>query len=390
MQPLHTGIGGRCEPGFERVLEAFTRTFTDRNEVGASVAVTVEGETVVDLWGGFADAALTRPWQRDTIVVVYSCTKGMVALAAHMLADRGLLDLEAPVVRYWPEFGEAGKAQIPVKWLLTHQAGLPLIEESLHPGASLEWDTMVHALERQAPMWEPGTKHGYHTGTFGWLVGEVVRRVAGVSVGQFVREEIAQPLGVDFFIGFGPEEDHRVADMIVSAPLSPGSGVPASVADRGEIASRSFRSSPPKEGVGINHREMRAAEIPAGNGHGNARSFARIYGALACGGEIGGVRLVSAETVEKARAEQVCGRDAVLDIDTRRSLGFVLPLGEAGDVRGENAFGHSGMGGSAAWADPDVRVGFGYVTNSMWTGPDVDPRASGLAEAVYVSLESLG
>ena len=379
-------ISGQCQSGFEGVREAFARNFTDHGEVGAAVAVTLDGETVVDLWGGFTDTARTRPWRRDTIVILYSCTKGVVAVAAHMLAEQGLIDLESPVARYWPEFGQAGKAHIPVKWLLTHQAGLPLVEQELPAGATLEWGTMVRALERQAPMWEPGTKHGYHTGTFGWLVGEVIRRVTGLSVGHFVRDKIARPLGVDFFIGFGPEEDHRVADMIVATPDFPGSGIPASVSERGRVAARSFRNSPPKEGVGINHRELRAAEIPAGNGHGNARSLARIYGALARGGEIGGVRLMSAETIERARTEQIRGLDAVLNVEARRSMGFVLPLPETGDVRGENAFGHSGMGGSAGWADGDVRVGFGYVTNCMWAGSAVDPRPVGLAQAVYDSL----
>jgi CubicO group peptidase (beta-lactamase class C family) len=381
-------IHGQCDPAFERVREAFERNFREHSEVGASVAVTIDGQPVVDLWAGYADGERTRPWERDTIVNVYSTTKGIATITAHMLADRGLLDLEAPVVEYWPEFGQAGKERIPVKWLLSHQAGLPVIDKQLHAGGNLEWETMVQALEEQAPVWEPGTKQGYHTVTWGWLAGEVVRRVSGKSVGTFVRDEIAGPLGADFLIGFGPEEDHRVAEMLRGATGTSGASAASQFAGADSLTARSFNVCPPKPGVGVNDREYRAAEIPAGNGHGNARALARIYGALARGGEVDGTRLMSPQSIERARAEQVFSADEILIMKTRRSMGFMLPVKELGDVRHEDAFGHAGMGGSIGWADPVSKIGFGYAMNQMWTGGLMtpDPRAQGLARAVYESL----
>jgi CubicO group peptidase (beta-lactamase class C family) len=207
-------IHGTCETGYERVRDTFRSAFDRGDEIGAAVSVVRGGERVVDLWAGHADAARTRPWQRDTLVNVFSTTKGMTALCAHRLVDQGKLDLDAPVARYWPEFAAAGKQDIRVRSLLSHQAGLPAIRETLSSEALFDWDRMAAALAAETPWWEPDTRHGYHAVTFGWLVGEVIRRTSGRSVGRYFQDEIAGPLGADFYIGCGPELDSRIADLI--------------------------------------------------------------------------------------------------------------------------------------------------------------------------------
>ena len=385
---------GECDPRFRRVRDAFAENFAESGEVGASVAIALDGELVVDLWAGHAERTKTRPWERDTIVGVYSTTKGIVAIAAHMLADRGLLDFDAPVADVWPEFAQSGKETLPLRYLLTHQAGLPVIDEQLPAGAQLDWARMVGALERQAPVWMPGTEQGYHTATFGWLVGEVIRRVSGKSVGTFVREQIADPLGVDFLIGFGPEEDARVADLLparltagaessaTSSPLAEAMSDPAS------LTARSFNLTPRQRGDGPNSRSSRASEQPSSNGHGNARALATIYGALADGGAWRGHRLVSEDAVRLAGEQQTLGPDVILRYPIRRSLGFMMPVPGSGDARGPNAFGHAGMGGSLGFADPDAGLGFGYAMNQMWgsTMDGADPRADRLVRAAYASL----
>ncbi|HZR43519.1 MAG TPA: serine hydrolase domain-containing protein, partial [Ktedonobacteraceae bacterium] len=234
-RPVNMGeIAGFCDPQFESVAEEFERNFQQRGEVGASVCVTLEGETVVDLWGGSARPDTHAPWNRDTLTMVWSSTKGATSLCAHMLASRGLLDLDAPVTHYWPEFGQAGKETIPVKMLLNHQSGLAAVREPLPAGAFFDWELMVSALAKQEPFWKPGTMHGYHALTFGWLIGEVVRRVSGKSLGTFFRDEVAQPLGLDFWIGLPEDLEERVAPIIPadspdpSGPVSPFS---AAIAD---------------------------------------------------------------------------------------------------------------------------------------------------------------
>ncbi len=276
-------IPGRCDPRFERVREQFLREFSAGNEVGAAVCVTLEGETVVELWGGHQDRQRTRPWERDTLVNVYSTTKGITAIALHRLVDEGAVDLDAPVARYWPEFAQAGKERLPVRHLLSHEAGLAAVRKPLPVDALYDWRLMCEVLAEQAPWWEPGTQHGYHALTYGWLVGEVIRRVRGKSVGQVVREEIARPLGAEFEIGFGPELDARVAPLL-QGPIHAGpDGRPAfdlfaAVRQEPEgLLARVFANPPILDGKFVNSREWRAAEIPAANGHTNARALARSY-----------------------------------------------------------------------------------------------------------------
>ncbi|HVA44106.1 MAG TPA: serine hydrolase domain-containing protein [Acidimicrobiales bacterium] len=400
-------IHGTVSAGFEPVKDAFEANFRDHGEVGAACAVSLDGAMVVDLWAGNADRH-GRPWEKDTLVNVYSTTKGLTALCAHILADRGEIDFDAPVSEYWPEFAQAGKDGMPVRYLLTHQAGLPVIDADLAPGSALDWGRMIEAMEHQAPVWEPGSKQGYHAVTFGWLVGEVVRRVAGAArFGDFLAEAVVAPLGLDMFVGTPASEHHRVADLVreqlngTAAAMQPTTDeTPEAKAMRervmamftpGSMAFRSLGLASPPFAAGNNSPEWRSAELPAANGHTNARSLARLYGALARGGEVDGVRLLSAGAVKRAAAEEVCSPDAVLVMETRRSLGFMLPVPGQPDNRGPNSFGHAGAGGSLGYADPDRGIGFGYTMNKMWNMASFmtpDPRAQSLVAAVHGSLDA--
>jgi CubicO group peptidase (beta-lactamase class C family) len=382
-------IEGACDPKFNRVKDAFAENFEKRNEVGAAAAIMLHGKSVVDIWAGHADQAKTRPWTRDMLVNVYSTTKGVTAICAHRLADKGLLDIDAPVATYWPEFAQAGKDKLPVRFLLSHRAGLPAVRKLLDDDALFNWNKMTTALAEQEPWWEPGTRHGYHALTFGYLVGEVIRRITGKTPGAYLRDEIAGPLGLDFHIGLDAKHDARTADMI-AAPL-PGPGelnIFAEVMKNPESAAAKAFMNPQggmRPGL-VNTREWRAAEIPAGNGHGTARSLAQLYGALARGGELNGVRVMSKEQVARCSIEQSNGPDELLIINTRFSLGFMMS--QPGSELGPNpkSFGHPGAGGSLGYADPEAKIGFGYTMNKMETSLLIDPRATALIEAVYESL----
>jgi CubicO group peptidase (beta-lactamase class C family) len=383
-------IYGDCDPRFQPLKRAFEENFRSAGELGAAVAVTFDGEPIVDLWGGHVDAERTRPWQRDTIVNVFSTTKGMTAICAHQLVEQGRLDLDAPVARYWPEFGQAGKEAIPVRWLLSHRSGVPAVKELLPPAALYDWDAMVTALAAQEPWWTPGEKHGYQAVTYGWLVGEVVRRVTGKSLGTFFREEIAEPLGMDFHIGLAESEHGRVADMTPLLPDPDSDGVQLATLMMGDpegVSARAFMN-PPSLALAPNNAAWRSAEIPGANGHGTARALARVYGALARGGSIDGVHVLNEESIARCHTEQSFGDDAVLLVQTRFGLGFMLNQKRREGYFGPSprAFGHTGAGGSFAYADPDARIGFAYVMNRA--GPHIllDPRASALIEALYRSL----
>ena len=384
-------LKGTCDQRFLPVRDAFAENFAAHGEVGAAVAVVVDGRPVVDLWGGYADAGRSRPWGRDTIANVYSTTKGLTALCALRLIDRGLLDPDATVATYWPEFAQAGKGEMPVRYLLSHRAGLPAIKEPLPVGSMYLWDTMTAALARQAPWWEPGTQHGYHAVTFGWLVGEVVRRVSGKTLGAFLQEEISGPLGIDFHVGLGPEYDRRVAEMIpFQLPATENAGIIADLLrDTESMVFKAFANPPDVMIPGtVNTRAWRAAEIPAANGHSDARALARVYGALARGGEIEGVRVLRPETIARATMIESDGPDAVLfGLPTRFGLGFMLSNELIRIGPNEEAFGHAGAGGSLGFADPVARVGFGYVMNQMIASLDMlDPRWPPLIDAVYSCL----
>jgi CubicO group peptidase (beta-lactamase class C family) len=389
---MDASVGGTCQPRFERVRGTFARAFEAGEETGAAVAVVVDGEPVVDLWGGVADEVGSRPWERDTLVNVYSTTKGMTALCAHRLVEEERLRLDEPVATYWPEFGAAGKERISLRWLLSHRAGLAAVRRPLPDDALYEWDAMASALAAEEPWWTPGDGHGYHAVTFGWLVGEVVRRVTGEGLGAYFRRTFAEPLGMDFHIGLADDEHGRVADMSaipLPDPDAPGVQLASVIlSDPEGVAARAFLN-PSSLAAGPNLPAWRRAEIPGANGHGTARGLARIYGALANGGAIDGTHVLAPESIARCHAEQSKGPDRVLGISTRFGLGFMLsqPRVRGGTIgRGSRTFGHPGAGGSVGFADPDHHVGFAYVMNRM--GPEIllDPRATRLIDAVYASL----
>lgn len=378
-------VHGHCDPRFGAVREAFEENFRERGELGAAVAVTVDGVTVVDLWGGWADPARTRPWERDTVVNVWSTTKGPVALAAHLLADRGLLDLDAPVAAYWPEFSAAGKEKVLVRHLLSHRAGLAGLREPHSFDELCDWELTTRRLAATEPWWEPGTRSGYHALTYGFLVGEVVRRVTGLLPGAFLRQEVTGPLGIDFTIGLPETEAHRAAEL-VHAPAR-ADGEQAAAFGQLEPAALAALTNPLVGAAQGNTAQWRAAEIPAANGHGTARAVAALYGIFAGRGAYGHARVLSAEAVERVREGQGACRDLVLGAgfphETEVGLGLWLsgPHGSYGPD--PKAFGHDGFGGSCGLADPDAGVSMGYVMNRM--GPHIadDPRKMALVNALY-------
>jgi len=390
-------IHGHCDPRFEAVRQIFAENLESGNDLGAGVAFTLHGEPVVDLWGGFLDLEHTQPWARDTLVNLYSTTKGMTAICAHQLIERGQLDVDAPVAEYWPEFAAAGKASIPVRQLLCHQAGLPAIRKPLETSVLYDWEALTAALAEQEPWWEPGTRHGYHALTFGHLVGEVIRRVSGQSVGQFFRENVAQPLDADFQIGL-PDKDHARTStlhgrLIGGDPKASGSEIPEplkafmrDMADPTTMTGGAFNNPriPPDA---VNSAEWRRAEIPAANGHGTARSLARIYGALACGGEVDGVRILDGKSIDRAIEVQADGPDAVLGgMPMRFGLGFMLRSPIMPLSPNPRAFGHPGAGGSIGMADPDAGVGFGYTPNKMQMGLVGGAGAFAMLKAFFEAL----
>ncbi len=345
--------------------------FLDDGDAGASVAVFVDGEPVVDVWAGFADSDRTVPWQRDTITNVWSVTKTMTALCALILADRGDLDLAAPVARYWPEFAGAGKERVLVRHLLSHTAGLPDWDGPIED--LYDWPSATARLAAQAPQWEPGSAAGYHSLTQGFLVGEVVRRITGRSLGEFFAAEVAGPLGADFHVGLPAEHDHRVA-----------LAVPPPSRDEDYAAGASSSSAPPTAGTAVRVRDgnsvaWRRAQIPAASGFGNARSVALVQSVLACGGAVRGVRLLSQAGCDRAREEQFSGEDRRLGMPVRYGLGYGL-FG--------NSLGWGGWGGSLVMIDPEGRMAVAYVTNQM-REPAEDTRGLELVMSAYDGLTGL-
>jgi CubicO group peptidase (beta-lactamase class C family) len=382
-------IHGSTAPGYEGVREAFAANVADHGEIGAAVAVHQDGRPVVDLWAGTADPRDDRPWQADTAAVVYSTTKAVTAAVALLLAERGQLDLDAPVVRYWPEFGAHGKDRIPVRWLLTHQAGLPTLDATVTPAQAIAGTPVVEALAAQAPFWTPGTDVGYHGLTYGWLVGEVVRRATGRSLGTVLAEEIAGPLGLDLWIGLPERHRHRVA-RIVARPVDFGAlaaidltAVPepvrevlAAYADPTSLTVRALCLVDPP--LDHNDPAEQAAEMPSTNGITTARSLSRFYAALI--GEVDGHRILRPDTLAAALTEQAAGKDRVLRVPVRVGTGFGLPTPDA-FWYSPTAFGFPGFGGSIGFADPATGLAFGYTPNHVLDGA-ADPRAATLVAAL--------
>lgn len=377
-------VDGTCDPRFASLREAFLANFTGRGEPGGAVALMVDGRLVCDLWGGHRDAAREKPWARDTLVNFFSVGKAFTSLVALRLVERGVLDLDAPAHRLWPGFGAHGKEAITLRHMLSHQAGLPAIRADLPDGAMFNWSAMTAALAATAPWWEPGTAHGYHVNTFGYLVGELVRRASGRTVGQLLRDEVAGPLGADVHIGLPSTEHRRAAEFLWPSvlPERPEGGLPDDIL----MKWNTYWNPPGISGAGwVNSAEWRAAEIPSTNGHGTARGIARVYSALAAGGSIGGVDILSRDMLAAATEEQSFGPDRVLERESRFALGFQLPQAERPLGPNPQAFGHFGAGGSLGFCDPVARVAFGYVTNDM--GPRwQNPRNKALLAAIYESL----
>jgi CubicO group peptidase (beta-lactamase class C family) len=370
---------GFTQKRFAPVQAAFDANLASGADLGASFCATVAGETVVDLWGGFADEAKTRAWEQDCIVNVYSTTKTMTALTALLVADRGELDFNAPVAHYWPEFAANGKADVLVSHLMSHAAGLSGWKEPLTHEDLYDWDKCCDLLAAQAPFWKPGTAPGYHAVTQGYLVGEVIRRITGKSVGTVFREEFAEPLGADFHIGLPASEDARVADLV---PPPPG----ASISERSEDAlPHNMATNPGIDVLATRTRAWRGAEIPAAGGTGNARSVAEIHKILANGGMANGKRYLSEAGCRKALEPQIEGTDLILGIPVRFGMGFGLPGGMV-PLPNPNSMFWGGYGGSMIIIDMDAHTTFGYVMNRMEGTTTGDMRAFGLAVAMWQAL----
>jgi CubicO group peptidase (beta-lactamase class C family) len=375
-------VQGHCAPEFGLVREEFVRNFAERGELGASVCVTLDGETVVDLWGGTADPETGAPWNADTIAVVASSTKGATNLCAHVLAARGDLDLLAPVSRYWPEYAQAGKEETRVWMLTAHQAGNAAVRAPLQPGDCCNWDLMVDSLARQAPFWEPGHAHGYHASTIGWLVGEIVRRVSGKSLGTYFREEIAEPLGLEFWIGLPEELEPKVAPNVhPEGGFRLGGDAPPVIDENTPLPVLVFANSGSGE---PGSRAMHAAELGGGGGIANARGIAGMYRPLALGGSYGGVDLVDADTLANMTRVASAGWDQSLNLYSRFTWGYYKTW-PSQTILSEESFGHLGAGGSVGFAEPSSRLSFGFVPNMMDMLLETD-RAQSLVDATYRSV----
>jgi CubicO group peptidase (beta-lactamase class C family) len=384
-------IDGFCAPGFESVRDRFERNFTERHEVGAAVAAFVDGELVVDLCGGWQDEAARRRWRRDTLVSIYSGTKGLTSTCVHLLADRGVLDLDAPVATYWPEFGQAGKADVTVAMVLGHRSGVIGPRRRLSPTTALDWDAVCDELARATPRWVPGTAQGYHMVTFGFILGEIVRRVSGLTIGQYLRRHVAEPLGADVFIGLPDDEHARCADIVdkphirdvIATAGAPDD--PESLTEHPKAGLAIAMGFVPDDELGTSALDRwRRAEFPSTNAHVSALGMATVYDALAR------ERLLSRASMERCRVVQGgFDTDVVLGnrvADHGWGLGYML---NQRSVNGPNPriFGHGGSGGSFAFADLEHRIGYAYVMNRFdATKCNADPRSVALSDEIYAAL----
>jgi CubicO group peptidase (beta-lactamase class C family) len=373
-------IKGTFEDRFTPVRDALSANLDSGADVGASVAVNIDGENVVDIWGGTIDEAGEQPWERDTIINVWSTTKTMSFVCALLLADRGELDFHAPVARYWPEFAAQGKERVEVRHLMSHSAGLSGWSEPMQPEDLYDWELATSRLAEQAPLWEPGTASGYHAITQGYLIGEVVRRITGDTIGTFFAKEIAGPLDADFHIGTGPECDDRVALVIPPPPIE----IPENPS---EIILKTF-GNPPLNAAQSWEIPWRRAEIPAAGGHGNARSVAAAQSLIACRGEVGGTRLLSEAGCMRIFEEQSNGMDLVLGAPIRFGMGYGLPSDLMPLGPSEHTCFWGGWGGSLVLVDVDQRTVITYVMNKMGEGTVGDFRGAAIALAAFGALAS--
>ena len=387
-------VSGTCDAKFLGVADAFAENFEKRGEVGASVSITLDGKTVVDLWGGQKTDG-GDAWQRDTACVVFSCTKGASAFCAHMAADRGLLDLDAKVAKYWQAFASNGKEDALVSMMLDHSVGVPGLREELKAGAYYDYDYMCERMAAEAPFWKPGTRNGYHGVTAAWTVGEMVHRSTGKRMGRFLADEIAGPLGIEFWMGLPEELEPRVAPVIPYPPDAKAASSRIALAMMADPMGPTGRFLLNGGGFNPNSREARAAEIGSATGVSNGRGLAGLYAPLANGGSLNGKRYVGADTLTRmAQVTVATHEDATLQIPTRFSLGFMKAMDNRKLDNAENcsailsdaAFGHVGAGGSIGFADPDARMSFGYAMNKMGLGILLNDRGQSLVDAAYRAL----
>ena len=386
MHDLSATIEGFAAPGWGGVADAFTDTLAVSGAGGAGVCVYQAGQPVADLAAGVADPATGRAYTPGTLQPFMSVSKGIVAIAANMLADQGMLDLDAPVARYWPEFAQADKQDIPVRWLLTHQAGLAALDRPVSVGELLSWTPIIKALEQQRPNWQPGTAHGYHSMTYGFLLGELIRRTTGQLPGDWIAENISGPLGAEVYLGLPARLRGTIAPVLPFRPLPQGQATTVRM-QPGTLPYRAALgfTSPPLSPMAVNKQEIQAAQLPAANGIGSARGLARIFAAVI--GEVDGVRLLSAAAMENARHEQVRGPDlaAAAMAESALGLGFSLPTPER-PLGGPGSFGTVGLGGCRAWALPEARLAFAYLPTQLLDA-NPDPRDLALTAAVLAAAQ---
>jgi CubicO group peptidase (beta-lactamase class C family) len=400
-------IEGYCDERFLEAKTLFEKNINNGFELGGAVSVELKGKKIIDLWGGYTDQAKTIRWEENTIINVFSTTKGIAAICLLQLIEKGLLDLDKPVATYWPEFSENAKENIPVRYLFCHKSGLCGIKTPLKTGAFTDWNLICSELAKQSTFWEPGTAHGYHGLTYGYLIGELLRRIDGRTIGTYFREEIADPLDIDFWIGLPDSEFHRVSDIY---PAKPGliekllpilTKLPKSFFPNRLQILFDFNDTSTPTGAAFNNPKIsngdifeantsawRQAEIPAANGHGSARSIAKLYGILANGGTRNEVHVLNPETIEIGRTTQSEGKDLVLgNMHTRFGLGFMLGTKDVSMGPNINSFGHGGAGGSLGFADPDNNISLGFVMNQMHQGITAWKTATEVADSVYKTLE---
>ncbi len=383
-----TQINGTVADGFGAVADAFERNFDEAGEVGAAFALYVDGDSKVDVWAGVADKQTGREWSEDTLQLVFSTTKGAAAICVARLVEAGSMSYDDTVATYWPEFAANGKEHITIGQMMSHQAGLPYVDAVLSFDDLMAVTPIVEALAAQAPHWTPGSAHGYHANTYGWLAGELVRRVDGRRIGQYFAEEVAGPLGLDFWIGLPESEEPRVSRLEQAPPPTDPEAfaLMMQIAGPGTMGFNAlFMGGVMMAGPAdpFNTRAVHATEMPAANGITTARSLARMYAATVS--EVDGIRLLDDDSVATVRSEAVSGPDACLVLPTRFGMGFMLD-GEFAPMLSPSSFGHAGAGGSLGYADPDTKVGYGYVMNQMAGGIAGDPRTVALNEAVRACL----
>ncbi len=388
---MSSTVQGTCDPKFAELKEEFERNFAERGEKGASVCLSVNGETQVDLWGGVADVGSGDPWREDTVSIIFSCTKAATALCAHMLIDRGQLELQAPVSKYWPEFAKNGKENTTVQMMLNHESAIPALREPVKPGGFLDWDYMISRMEDEEAFWEPGTRNGYHMVNFGWTVGELVRRVSGRSLGTFFAEEVAGPTGAQYWIGLPDGVEPHIADIL---PYAPQPGDPLSdfmqqlLSKPDSIQALSFINN---GGWSFNDPAAHKAEIGGAGGLSNARGQVAMYTPLACndGSLVSSERLAAMGMVSTATQQ-----DATLLVPTRFASGFMKSMDnralrkgqDQSAIIGDKAFGHVGAGGHIGFADPECGLAFSYTMTQMGNGLLMNERGQSLIDAAYRAI----